>query len=191
LIWDTVTEVVLAAALIVAAVCDLRRGKVYNWLTYPAVAVGLALGAAAGWAQGDAWDGFANHGAGLAFGFGVLFVAFMMGGMGGGDVKLMAAVGAMLGWPAILHATFYSFLVGAAAGLIAMVWQGRTRETLRRLGVAVRLLPLPTVTMDEAVPTSALRVPFGFAVCLGTLWWVIEYELGGTLWDALAGLLGR
>jgi prepilin peptidase CpaA len=175
--------------LIAAAISDLRRGTVYNWLTYPAILVGLGLGAAAGAAAGSTEDGFLNHLGGFALAGGVLLVAFLMGGMGGGDVKLMAAVGAFLGWPGTLHAVFYSFLVGAAEGLIVVVWRGQTRTVLRRLWVALRILPLPTARMDEAVPTSTYRVPFGFAVCVGTLWYMAEGIAGTSLWDAVAGLM--
>jgi prepilin peptidase CpaA len=188
--WEVFSWIVLAVVLVLAAVCDLRWGSVYNWLTYPAIVVGLALGAAAGAAAGDWKDGLTNHVLGFGFAFGVLFVAYLMGGMGGGDVKLMAAVGAILGWPGALHAVFYSFLVGAAVGLVMMVWRGQTWSALRRLWLAIRILPLPTARMDEAVPTSTFRVPFGFAVCLGTLWYVAEDRLGGSLWDGLARVLG-
>jgi hypothetical protein len=43
--------------------------------------------------------------------------------------------------------------------------------------------------MDEAVPTSTYRVPFGFAVCVGTLWYMAEGIAGTSLWDAVAGLM--
>jgi prepilin peptidase CpaA len=189
-IWEWIGEIGLAGVLMAAAVFDLRGGKVYNGLTYPAIVVGLVFGGVEGWWEGAARESIVNHLAGFGFGFAVLFVPFLLGGMGGGDVKLVGAVGAFLGWPGVVYAMFYSFLVGVAIGLILMVWRGRTATVLRRLGVAVRLLPLPGVTMDEALPVASLRVPFAFAVCVGTLWWVVEKEAGGSLYGLIGGLLG-
>ena len=183
--WEYVAWAVLAAVLIAAAVIDLRRGAVYNWLTYPAILAGLVLGAVQGAASGDTVGGLIDHVVGFGFAFGVLLVAYVLGGMGGGDVKLMGAVGALAGWPAALHAVFYSFLVGAALGLILVVWRGRVRILLRRLWMAIRILPLPTATLDEAAGTPTLRVPFGFAVCVGTLWYLAEEILGGSLLDVV------
>jgi prepilin peptidase CpaA len=188
--WEWVSRIVLVLVLIVAAVTDLRRGNVYNWLTYPAILLGFALGAVEGAAAGGVKDGLVNHVMGFGLGFGVLFVAYLFGGMGGGDVKLMAAVGALLGWPATLHAVFYSFLVGAAVGIIVVVWRGQVRVALRRLWTAVRILPLPTARLEEAAAVATFRVPFGFAVCIGTLWWMAEDFFGGSLWNAAARLVG-
>lgn len=180
----------LAAVLIAASVTELRRGKIYNGLTYPAILAGLAFGAVRGAVEaGSAWDGFVNHALGFALAFGVLFLAYLLGGMGGGDVKLMGAVGAFLGWPAALYATFYSFLVGAALGLVLMVWRGQTRSVVRRLGVAIRLLPVPGVRPDEAIPPGSLQVPFGLAACIGSVWWMVENEWNRSLWDAVTGLI--
>ncbi|MCX5684473.1 MAG: A24 family peptidase [Planctomycetota bacterium] len=189
MVWEWVARGVLAAVLVAAAVFDLRRGTVYNWLTYPAILAGLVLGALQGAAAGDTTGGLMNHVSGFGFGFGVLLAAYVLGGMGGGDVKLMGAVGALVGWPAAFHAVFYSFLVGATLGLILMVWRGRVRVVLRRLWMAVRILPLPTATLDEATGTPTLRVPFGFAACIGTLWYVAEDIVGGSLLDALGRLV--
>jgi prepilin peptidase CpaA len=191
-IWEWVSLVGLVAVLVVAAVCDLARGKVFNWLTYPAIVVGLALGAAQGAADTGAWDGFLDHVLGFGFGFGILFIPYLLGGMGGGDVKLMGVVGAFLGWEneGALHAVFYSFLVAAAVGVILMIWRGETRRVLRRLWLAVRILPLPKTTMNDAVPADTFRVPFGFAVCVGTLWFLTEDLMGASLWDGAGRLLG-
>ena len=180
----------LAAVLVAASVTELKAGKIYNWLTYPAILAGLAFGAVRGAVEaGSAWDGFVNHALGFALAFGVLFLAYLLGGMGGGDVKLMGAVGAFLGWPAALYATFYSFLVGAALGLVLMVWRGQTRSVLRRLGVAIRLLPVPGVRPEEAIPPGSLQVPFGLAACIGSVWWMAENAIGRSLWDAVTALV--
>lgn len=192
MLWQWISVGVLVAVLVAAAVCDLSRGKVFNWLTYPAIAVGLALAAFRGAAVGDAWDGLTDGLIGFGFGFGVLLVAYLFGGMGGGDVKLMGAVGALVGWHglaeyAALHAVFYSFLTAAGLGVILMIWRGQTWTVLRKLLLAVRILPLPRATMDEAVGGDTLHVPFGFAVCLGTLWFLAEEAAGASLWDALSG----
>jgi prepilin peptidase CpaA len=187
MIWEYVAWAVLAVVLVAAAVFDLRRGTVYNWLTYPAILAGLALGAAQGAAAGDTATGLVDHLVGLGFGFGVLLAAYVLGGMGGGDVKLMGAVGALLGWHdwAALEAVFYSFLVGAVLGIILMVWRGRVRVVIRRLWMAARILPLPTATLDEATGEPTFRVPFGFAACVGTLWYLAEKIMGESLLDVL------
>jgi hypothetical protein len=75
--------------------------------------------------------------------------------------------------------------VGAALGLILMVWRGRVRVVLRRFWMAIRILPLPTATLDEATGTPAIHVPFGFAVCVGTLWYLAEEIIGESLVDAV------
>jgi prepilin peptidase CpaA len=192
-----VSELVAAAVLVVAAVTDLRRGKVYNWLTYPAIVAGLALGAARGAAGGGgwdaAWDGLANHALGAGFAFGLLVVPFMMGGIGGGDLKLMAAVGALLGWehggdyPA-LNALFYAFLVAAVLGLVLMIWRGQTLAVLKRIAGALRLLPAVRGNLDEALPDERIRVPFALAACIGVLWRMAEAAAGVSAFDALFGM---
>src|SRR5439155_10247013 len=100
---------VVLGASIVAAVTDVWRFKVHNWLTVPLMLSGLIYrGATGGWVEltDGAW--------GVLLGFGVLFIFYLMGGMGAGDVKLMGAIGAWLG----TSLTLVVFLTSAlAAGL--------------------------------------------------------------------------
>jgi prepilin peptidase CpaA len=174
--------------LLTAAYCDLRKGKIYNWLTYPAIVLGLLLAATGG------WDRFVNHAQGMFIGGGVLFIGFLLRGMGGGDVKLMAAVGAIYGAFTedgelfILYALFYSLVAGAAIGLMKMVWRGASLETAKRLWTGLGLMLVPGVRPDEAIPKAQIMVPFGLAVCIGTLWCLMEAQAGSSLWDFAVGL---
>lgn len=103
--------VVLLAAL-AAAVTDLLRFKVHNILTVPLLVAGLVYHATV---NGSA--GFTNSLLGALLGFSVLIGFYLMGGMGGGDVKLLAAIGAWLG----LEYTFYVFIASSlAAGIYAL-----------------------------------------------------------------------
>ena len=93
-------EIVLLAVLLVAAVYDVRYRRIPNWVTVTGVALGVALNAFLR-APADAWFSLAGvwfslRGLGLAFG--VYLVLYVIRAMGAGDVKLMAAVGALVGW---------------------------------------------------------------------------------------------
>ena len=192
-----VSDLVLAAVVIVAAITDLRTGRIYNWLVYPAIALGLALGAAGGAMDGGsdgALAGLKDHALGAGFAFGVLVLCFAIGGMGGGDVKLMAAVGALGGWSHSgepwfpVWAIFYAFAIGAVLGILAALWKRCLGVAAVRTWWGARMLTVPGTSLNEAVPVATIRVPFGLATCLGTLWLLTEDATGTTLGSLLARL---
>jgi prepilin peptidase CpaA len=95
-----------------AAAYDLRTKKIPNWLTFPAILLGLSLNVALGGALG-----LRDSLLGMATGVALLFAPFALGGMGAGDVKMLAAVGAFTN-PSFV---FRTFLYGSVAGgLIAL-----------------------------------------------------------------------
>jgi prepilin peptidase CpaA len=147
----------------IAALWDLRSARIPNALTYPAVAVGLVIGL---WPGIE--PGLLARVLGLLVAFVPALLLFAARGMGGGDVKLLAALGALLGYPLILDVLFYSVVVGSSLGLVLLVWRGRILQTLRELGWLARSVLYPGVQGE--VPARDLRLPFGLAVMLGTLW---------------------
>ena len=95
----------LSSVLVVAAVIDGWKLKVPNWITFPLIASGWVFSAVCfGWA-GLGWSL-----AGTVVGLGLLLPAYAIGGMGAGDVKLLAGVGAWI-WGTD---TFYAFCVSAS-----------------------------------------------------------------------------
>jgi prepilin peptidase CpaA len=95
----------------------------------------------------------------------------VLGGMGGGDAKLIAAIGAMKGYPFIVDVLFYSFLVGGVIALSVAVWQGRFLGTMRRVGQMLFGVVFYRTSLVEGVEENqSYKIPFGVAICLGTLW---------------------
>ena len=158
--------------LIVCSFFDLRYYRIPNFITVPAVVLGLAIGFVSG-----GTDGLVLSAVGMAVGFGVFLVPFILGGMGGGDVKLMAAVGALVGWPLVVWAALLSCVVGLFAAVAKAIWKGtlwmllvNTWQITRNMLVGLILRrpaeEIKTVTRIQ----SAARVPFGVAIAVGTLW---------------------
>jgi len=156
---------VVGSATLAAAATDLWKFKVYNLLTIPTLALGLAASA---WLGG--WDGLRAGLLGASLGFGVLAVFFAIGGVGAGDVKLLAAVGAWLG----PYLTYHVFVASAiAAGLYAtalVLLRGGVLAvaaevaTLGRIGGRDR----PTIEDEVRRPDRRRRlVPFAAMTCLG------------------------
>lgn len=99
-------------ALTVAVVTDMRSRRIPNWLVAPFLFGGLS---ASSWFHG--WNGILHSIAGISLGFGVYLIPFLLGGMGAGDVKLCAAVGAWI-WPQQLIVAIV--ITGLAGGIIAI-----------------------------------------------------------------------
>ncbi len=157
--WPAVSLLVLAIA---CAITDLWKGRIYNAITYPAIALGFVLGVALHGMPG-LWSALT----GFAVGFFPAFVLFALGGMGGGDVKLLGAVGALAGAVAATETLILAFLFGGPLG-----------RTLRTLGsFVVPGLGRPKVEPDEA---RRLEIKFGVAIAIATL---------ATLWDMRSGAL--
>src|SRR5208283_3707363 len=92
---DRDSYLLLAALLlaVAAAIIDLRQHRIPNWLTYPGIVAGVVLrGAVLG------RKGLGTALAGCLLAGGIMFVFFVVRAMGAGDVKIMAAIGAFVGW---------------------------------------------------------------------------------------------
>ena len=112
--------VCVAGALGVASVVeDLRRRRVPNWLTAAGAAGGVACAAAGG------WHGLGIAAAGAMAGFLILLPCHWCGAMGGGDVKLMAAYGALLGPSGILLAAVFTAVFGGLSAAGASLYNRR------------------------------------------------------------------
>lgn len=148
---------------ILAALWDVCRGQIPNRLTYPAIIMGLCMGL---WPATE--PPLLASVSGLAIAFLTAWVVFATGSMGGGDVKLLAALGALLGYPIILDVLFYSIVTGCSFGLLAIVWHGSGRQTLCELKWFT--LSFFYRGISSEVPARNLQLPFGVAIMLGTLW---------------------
>ncbi len=166
---------VLAVVLIIAAVTDLRSGKIYNWTTYPAMLIGLVGHAVIGGLWGDVSQagkpgcmGLVDSLLGLAIGAGPLLAVRFAGGMGGGDVKVMGAIGALAGWRFALSAMFYGFAIAAILAMLIMIRKRIVRDTLGRIGRFIFLLFVRMKPGDPATPESP-KLAFGLALCIGAM----------------------
>ncbi|MBF0537352.1 MAG: prepilin peptidase [Nitrospirae bacterium] len=125
--------VVLLSALIVITFIDIDHQIIPDVITIPGVVIGLV---AASVILPDLYGyggvlGFTWSVVGLLVGGGIFYVIAVVskGGMGGGDIKLMAMLGAMFGWKYVLMTIFIGSLTGSIYGLALMVFKGKDRKT--------------------------------------------------------------
>ena len=158
---------VLLVMLIVCVYTDLAKGKLYNSVTLTGLVLGLAFGLMLGGAAAHKGELLRSVLA-AALGGVTLFVVYLLGGFGAGDVKLMAAVGALSAdWRMMVFALLYSAVIGAAMAVGVLIWKGRLLEGLRR---SARLLFTFRRGARKIEAREDLFLPYGFAICAGTLW---------------------
>jgi prepilin peptidase CpaA len=120
----TPAEIVAVGLGCAAVTTDLRRRTIPNWLTGGGVAAGLVCG----WWSGGV-RGVAIAMAGMVVGFLLFAAAHWLGGMGGGDVKLMAAFGTLLGPSEVVGAAALAAIAGALMAL-AVMWRSPRRPAI-------------------------------------------------------------
>jgi len=163
----------LSMVLLAAAVIDGWKLKVPNWITFP-----LVIG---GWIYSGAYFGWPGLGwslLGTLLGLALLFPAYAVGGMGAGDVKLLAGVGAWV-WGTV---TFCAFCVSAIVGGIIAVgmvlwrrkWQhhcGQFRTILTEILVIRDPNELSSLAAQRK--SSMLLLPYGIPIAIGTIGYFI------------------
>jgi prepilin peptidase CpaA len=166
---STPLAILLAALVIVAAVFDLRTRRIPNWLCAAGFIGGFGFQIAlSGWAGARQ----AALGAGLAL---LIYVPlFALRALGGGDVKLMAAVGAIAGPTAWIAIFLVTAIVGGAIALVLIAIRGRIGRTLRNTGILLTELahfrpPHRAEEQLDVTSEKALRLPHGCTIAAGAL----------------------
>lgn len=167
-------QVLLAAIALVAAVYDARFRRIPNWLTLPGVLVGIGLNSFLN-AGGESWyAGFTWRSAlaGMGLAFAIYFPLYLVRGMGAGDVKLMAAIGALVG-PINWFGVFaLSNIFGGLVAVVMLITKGRARRTFLNLAYLlnelIHLRP-PYMRREELDVNSpkAVTMPHGVAIAIG------------------------
>jgi prepilin peptidase CpaA len=149
--------------LIIAAATDIRKGLIYNWLTFPAILVGLFL---ALWQGG--LSGLGLSFLGILVGGGVLTLLFVSGAMGAGDVKLMAALGALMGPTFVGETLIMAIIIGGIAGVCDIALQGKLLSFFRWFGKSLVsfIKPIFVKGMVRNMPKSPGFGGAPFAVCI-------------------------
>ena len=160
-LWPTVTMV------LVATVTDLRNRRIPNWLVLPFLLAGLAMSALL-----NGWSGLGKSTLGITMAVAVLGLFCRLGGMGMGDLKLCAAIGAWIG-PSQLYVALIA--TGLAGGVMALGWAlagGFLADAFRstaglifRLG-STGLQPHETLVLSNP---RARRMPYAPAIEIGTI----------------------
>jgi prepilin peptidase CpaA len=119
---DFAIEVILAATVLIAAITDLLHSRVPNWLTLPVTVLALCLHFADAGTQGLLFSL-----GGWVAGFALLIGFYALGGTGAGDVKLLAAVGALSGTSRVFSIFLYTALFGGVYALGIVVYSMVTK----------------------------------------------------------------
>jgi prepilin peptidase CpaA len=165
-----------AAFLLLAVEQDVRRMRIPNWLTGPALLAALVLGGLGG---GPAGVGAAVLGAAAAFA--LLFPAYRMRWLGAGDVKAVMVLGALFGAGHLLPLLWWMLLAGGTLALAALAWRGGLLDLLARWRDSARVTIATrrwTYFGPRPGSTAAGGVPFAVAMGLGAA----AYQLWGMPW---------
>jgi prepilin peptidase CpaA len=159
---------VLALGLGAAVFTDVRTRRIPNWLT------GAIVGAAFGLAFGGGPVTPMRALLGLVVGLALMLPGHVIGATGAGDVKLMAAVGAVVGPDVIFRAFLYSAVAGGVLAVVVAVRRGRLGTTLK----ATTNLVTQPVHAKRAIEASdrANRFAYGPAIAVGTFFSLVVHS---------------
>jgi len=174
-------SVVLLLFLTINAFTDILLNKIYNVVIVPGIVAGLIFNSLWG------MKALINSFAGLLIGFVLFYSMYAFSVISGGDVKFMAAIGAIgVPWlheaqgtlPFILWACFYSVLAGGLIAVIVMATKRNLGRSLQHVARTLLTFLCPIFHTEPLDPTESTSVPFGFGIAIGTGWTWFLYALG-------------
>jgi prepilin peptidase CpaA len=166
-----------AAFLVLAVHQDLRRMRIPNWLTFPSLAVAIAVGA-----YGGGLAGAGSALAGAASALAIMFLPFALGWLGAGDVKAGMVLGALWGASFFLHVFWWMLVVGGLLAVALVAVQGGLLDLVSRWLRSAKATVLTgrlTYFRPAAESAAARGLPFAVAMALGAA----AFQFWGTPWN--------
>ena len=167
---------VVALLLVGALIFDLWQHRIPNWLTYGSAVLGFVLQIVM-----HGFEGLIVALGGFFVGLCVLMPFFLKGGMGAGDVKLMAALGVFVGAKSVLLMAACTLIAGGVIGILFLAWHRGLGDYLSRYWITIKhliysgkLLYVPPQQREAA----SKRFPYATAISLGVLTVFVWNPLG-------------
>lgn len=146
---------------IIGGISDWRTRKIPNWLTFGTFFLSLIYSISL-----FKFSAVSNCLLGFILGLLILIIPYMLGGMGAGDVKLLAALGSIVGYKDILVVFFYTAIAGFIIGVLWLLLRPAHLKFLITTGQV-----LPTIDKKE-------KIPYGLAIMSGTIIYIVlKYHL--------------
>ena len=170
-------DFLLMALIVICVITDLRERKIYNKVLLPFLLAGLVLNSVT---EGISGLGFTLFG--TAVGFSILLIPYLLGGMGAGDVKLLAVIGGLKGAVFVLTAAVYMALAGGILALIILFFRKGALNRLKQIGMFLGGLrsgmKVPLGLDKESLNTT---YPYGVAIAIGAVAAIVFPNGGGLL----------
>lgn len=165
------TDILLVIVLLICLFTDIVYRKIYNIILVPPVILGLLSNLIDGGIMGFIFS-LKGFFAGLLF----LLVPYIWGGIGAGDVKLLATIGAIKGPVFVLYAGIYMGIAGGILALAILLYQRRLFSTLKEFLVGLNILFITKFKVASFGNKTANNMfPYGVAITMGAL---VAYVVG-------------
>ena len=160
---NAMENILLLITLLVCLITDLKYMKIYNFILIPALIIGVLLNFYYHGRQG-LFDSFM----GFTLGFIILIIPFIFGGIGAGDVKLLAVIGAIKGPSFIYYAALAMGVAGGIISIVALIYQKRLIIALKKIREGFWLMVLTRFkVISFNFDYNAKKFPYGVAITTG------------------------
>jgi prepilin peptidase CpaA len=151
----------LVIILLICVITDVKSRKIYNKVIYPALLAGFAYHLASG-----GWDALFHSFLGFLIGLGLLLIPYLMGGMGAGDVKLLALIGALKGGAFVFHSFLYIAVIGGIIALGIVLFRSGVLKSMIYFFYSLLKGVRNTAIISRGSLTATY--PYGVAIAAGT-----------------------
>ena len=163
----------LIIVLLIAVVNDVKFSKIPNWLTFPSMIIGISFHTGF-----KGLEGLLFSVSGVGVGMAVFIIPYLFGGTGAGDVKLMGAVGGLLGPKGVFIAFLATSIVGGIYAIALLAFHGYLQDALKRYGSILKTF-LMTGKFIYVPPSKREQKPklrYGVAIALGTIISIVFFQ---------------
>ncbi len=158
-------NLIICLILIISVITDLRSRKILNIVTFPAIIGGLFY-----FSIFSGIDGFLFSGKGFLVGLGLLFIPFAMGGIGAGDVKLLAAIGAWKGVMFVFYTGVYAAIIGGVIAIFILIKQRKLGFTFKSMLISLMFFRGTQGSLEiNSGNQGTVSIPYAVPIAIGAL----------------------